>query len=427
MMDKSKGGNDTLNIVMMHGMGIKGDTIFDKFGHEIANQMGFRLNRVKNYNYPTMPWMKELHYDKDSMLADQSILRIMEFREKKDTNRVIRFYSFVWSPQTIKSKTWLNALDDDRGRQKQNYRLKTKVVTEGLTDVVLYQNEKYRRFLQFSMVFAMAHTEAVNPFAEPDSIRIKKYASNANTVVMTTSLGSKFLWDVLGDKDRKTIFDYYKNNIPGFPMELKNPEQLFKPIAESRQQTQQNREVFKNFVDKIEHFVFLSNQLPLLGLTNATPDSYNNADQLSYIAYQGYLETDSLEDAKILNYRKDTIGVSVGSKKNLVDIKKVFFNDPNDMLGFQVPHKLLKSDKYVQVQMNYAKKNIFLLANPEKAHEGVTSFSKFTWKCRLFPKFRYRGGKRTATLLVSGHDGDKNKKRRCRCRMTEPSCKKCRK
>ncbi len=427
MMDTKKGGKDTLNIIMMHGMGIKNKTIFDKFGQEIAEQLGLKRVKEKDYYYPTQPWMDELKYKKDSMLADQSVLRILEFQDKKNSKKILRFYSFVWSPITNKSKDWLNNLDDDRRRQKQNHRLKTKVVTEGLTDVVLYQNEEYRRFMQFNMVFAMTHTEAVDPFAEPDKIRISKNSSNANTVIMTTSLGSKFLWDVL--RQRNSIFTYYTNptratRFSGFPKFLVNPQQLFDPILGSRENTRLDPTVYNNFIGKVKQFVFLSNQLPLLGLTDATPSSFDIEDELNFLAYQGYLNTDILVEAnnKINDSSKDD------RTKKLEDIPKIFFNDPNDMLGFQVPRKLLQqSDKYVQVQMNYAKKNIFLLASPEKAHEGVTGFNKFIWKCSLFPKFRYRGGKRTATLLVAGYDGAMNHKRKCRCRMTEPSCQKCRK
>ncbi len=340
----STDSENVVNVLLIHGMGRKKNTHYDKLSRCMARELGYEYVQTKQWSYPTEPWLKQLNLHPGQDLSAQSYFRIMEFRDPKNQEKVLRFCSLVWSPVTEASKRWLLKLDDDPRRALLNVFLKKKVMTDGFSDAVIYLNPVFNEYIRINLGFAMAHMEADDPMAATLSF---EDPSKGKNIIISASLGSKMLWDMFhkGVDSLK-----YFTMPPGFEDIIdfhSPPDSIIPPFLPPH--------TIERFASKVEGIYMLSNQLPLIGMVGFQPNTSISADTLNNIAYFDWYKQ-----------IQDFIETKNGNRPQLV-----VFNDPNDLLGFRIPIKANNKDM-VLVSMKVALFDfLHLIAEPGSAHTRI--------------------------------------------------------
>lgn len=187
------------------------------------------------------------------------------------------------------------------------------LVNDGLGDAVLYLNPSYRSAVHTSIQIG------IEKACELDS-----QLCNKPNVVVSSSLGSKMLFDVLDEN-----------------LKMKNIN-------------------YENFFSNIQQVFMTSNQIPLLDLYSAT---YDMNASTPFVKNKSATLTDM--DKKINNF-------TLYKKKNKdKKLPIIAFSDPNDALSYNIYYESNNKIEFTNVTLTYARWWWFnLVANPLKAHQG---------------------------------------------------------
>lgn len=309
---------DSEDIVIYHIHGMGSHTSNEKnivsFYNNIATKMGFDEQSNKYY----LLVKDNFHYGNMSI-----------FKYVNNSSRKLKVVSLSWSDIMLPKE--LDLQDESNPYKKRiayiNKKLK-KFMNDGFGDAILYLNPIYKK---------IAH-DSIRLGIEKACIEDKKLC-NPKNVIISSSLGSKMLFDVLDEN-----------------LEMKSDK-------------------YKEFFPKIEQVFMTSNQIPLIDLVST--DLY-----LKSIEDNKYLKisqntSNNKNVSAISKMSNNKILFEIQNTINKYNLNKslpiIAFSDPNDALSYFIPYssKTNKKMTFTNVTLSYAKLWwLGILANPAKAHGG---------------------------------------------------------
>jgi hypothetical protein len=307
--------SEDIVIYHIHGMGNHTSSEKDivSFYNKIAEKLDFKI--LSNDGFLL---------EKDNYYYGN--ISIFKYRNKN--SRQIKVISLSWSDITLPKELDLSN-DSNPYKNRIAYINKgmKKFMNEGFGDAILYLNPIYKKTVHTSIQLGI----------EKACIEDEKLC-NPKNVIVSSSLGSKMLFDVLDEN-----------------LEMKSTK-------------------YKEFFPKIEQVFMTSNQIPLLNLVNT--DLYlKNKDDDKYLKISNNTNNISVNTLsqingnKVLTEIQDTVNKYNSNKR----LSIITFSDPNDALSYYLPLTDEPSEKIIFTNVTLSYANWWLLgvlANPMLAHGG---------------------------------------------------------
>jgi hypothetical protein len=314
--------SEDIVIYHIHGMGrhhSKEDSIVS-FYNKVATQMGF--DKLSNECFK----LKENDFNYGNMTI---------FNSKNKNSRNFKVVSLSWSDITLPKQLSLNNDSNPYLERVAYANKKIKMfMNDGFGDAILYLNPNYKEAVHTSIRLGI----------EKACIEDTKLC-NPKNVIVSSSLGSKMLFDVL---DENYVMKEAK---------------------------------YKDFFPQIAQIFMTSNQIPLIDLFSTDISIKHSKGEKDLIISQN-LNTEkanSNESTKTL-YKIENIINKYSSKNKKLPI--IAFSDPNDALSYYIPYtgkcdrttnvkNCVETMSFTNVTVSYANWWWFgILANPVLAHGG---------------------------------------------------------
>jgi hypothetical protein len=260
-----------IKVLIIHGIGPQTEDYANPFIQKMAQKLGYTLNDT-------------LTLDTMSFENNRGKTFIHKYKIKGNW---ISFYSIFWSEitQPYRERLKENHSEFKGNRAWLNNKIKKEVLNDNLIDFVLYTSNTFKKEIKHPVY------ETLNKIYE-DNIKVeRKY--NLTKSILTPQLDKK-IYMISGSLGSKILLDVISNYevLPG--------EKIVLP------------EIQKYYKDQLKSIFMLSNQLPLLSLSYASPDY----ESTNYV-YQNYFGL-----CNFLNQPSNST------------INLVSFYDPNDILGY---------------------------------------------------------------------------------------------
>lgn len=281
--------------------------------------------------------------------GDHGSIRVCEYRDAHGER--LRVYELVWSPLTEKLKEDYLGVDR-RGRDRLigDRVLKNELLNDRFADAVLYLGGEFKTAMQNPIRYALCFmlndpltaralempvdpVHACAPFLEEGAVlRLPRDRAFA---IVTQSLGSTMVWE--------TLVQMHEDGQAG-------PNVPFRAIAEE-------------ILGRTRMVFMLANQLPLLRLGSVDrplpPGTMTESTRARPSAFPPKL--------------KGVVGQARTKAEEPKPIQVVAITDPNDLLGYAIPHHLVEDARpylaVTNVSVSIAKRG-FLFVDPLKAHTG---------------------------------------------------------
>lgn len=288
-LSNSLGINDTLKILMVHGMRNKSGNHFEGMSVNMAHLLEYQdkhpvledriASDPKRYDDKNKRLIDKLQISSPSnqpWIATTFLHTDLYYNKQKQT--WLKVYRLEWSPITRTAKNLLTKqLDKDDFRTHLSSFVKERYLIDVFGDLALYLNEDYKN----ALLGAVGST--VRNMAIEDS------EDKSRLAIVTGSFGS-FM-----------VTDFIKAN----------------------RQSKEAEECIENFIDKLGGIYMISNQLPWSSLTHLPFDTTGQEQINAALNKNTYANFQVFCDA--INIRE----------RNPLNI--VAFYDPNDVFGFPLP------------------------------------------------------------------------------------------
>ncbi len=331
---------DVVNIVFVHGSGTHDLDEFDQFSNSLAKSGGFTFDKTTDISVPNQKWLASFNLDPKNDLSNTGNIRLTQYTKppinasNQKTEKHLRIYSVNWSNITAKTKNWLKENDKDNRRLVGNRKMKY-VVTDKFTDLVLYTGE-FKKLIQLVTLVAIGRTSAIDPFLPEENLKFD-FNQNHKNILIGSSMGSTIIWDIIHNNN---FSEMNTNNL-----EENQPLALLDIESSDDNSLNYQQSFLDSFYNNLERIYLMSNQLPLFGLYHVEPDlqDINKIESSAYCHWGN-------------------------PHHSLENIKLIALNDPNDVLGFNLPNSL-GNENIINIKY-WNSKFRFLFANPARAHTG---------------------------------------------------------
>ena len=282
--------DDTLKILMIHGMRQKNQSHFKGMSKNIAQLLGYKAQASESQLIPAAAYsnrgnFKSIPIEKGSSdLVGTSAIHIDKYYHASKKNW-LNIYRLEWSPitQNAKDKLLIKGIDYDPFRTHFSSYVKNNYLIDIFGDLALYLNPAY----QALMLNAVEKTFKVMKIDDPND--------HSKLALITGSFGS-FM-----------IMDYIESN-------------LGKDYC------------VEHFIQNISAVYMISNQLAWSKLTQLPLETNTTSDLETAMQINTYKNFES-----ICNLRKQNSGEP---------LNVIAFYDPNDVFGFKLPESI---DSYLKV------------------------------------------------------------------------------
>lgn len=307
--------SEDIVIYHIHGMGrhTSNEKEIVSFYNKIAQEMGF--NKLSNDYH--------LLVKNNAYYGNMSIIKY-----SNETSRKIKIVSLSWSDITLPKE--LDLLDESNPYKNRIAYINNKLkifMNDGFGDAILYLNPIYKKTVHTSIRLGIEKACSED-----------KKLCNPKNVIVSSSLGSKMLFDVLDEN-----------------LEMKSVK-------------------YKDFFPKIEQVFMTSNQIPLIDLF--TTDVYlKSKDKNKYLKISQNTNNKSVNSNSQISNNK--VLIEIQNTVNKYNLEKslpiIAFTDPNDALSYFIPktHVTNENMTFTNVTLSYANWWwLGILANPALAHGG---------------------------------------------------------
>lgn len=366
--EKVKGLNhdlsDTVNILIIHGIGYKAPYYADKLIINICNEMnisGFDIAKKKKIE-PKFQSNLNPEFNKGAIYFFE-----LNSNFKK---QVVRFYVIHWSPLTYEFKDELVKYDFDKRRSKIIHALKKKIVDENFADIATYMNPDYNQYIQKMVEQAFLLVFRRNPLSTGDSsVYIPKSLN-----VLSGSFGSKIIFDVFNRN-----LEWMRKNEDSLNFEQRNSLHYLNRI---RQHFKDSIERF--LVEKPISFYMLTNQIPLFSIGTQSSSSSEGTDP-SYAVNSVENEIRRFsQNIQNSSYFKNNMVLQAKDSSSIDSLRNkqiIVFNDPNDFLSYRIRKEIFGNRTFGISNVSIRNAKVFLpgiikISNPAKAHENAFSNTK---------------------------------------------------
>lgn len=339
---------DSLSILIVHGIGVHPDDYSSQLQTGIAKRLGMAE--------------KTESYEKfDILLDDYKVAKLIRREFESKENKKLYFVEMNWSYGTTPIKEhFLNVDPNNKFLEKgdlQKNRLKLnslgkRMVNEKFSDAIIYSGS-FKTYLQYAVSQTICWTLTKQESTKANNFKcdFSHNTSNNDIVLISASLGSAMVFD--------TVTKYQPTSLPG---EKSLSEEKLKKFNDS----------MLEFAAKTSHIFMMANQLPLIGLTELGKPKgskwpANSNKDLCEVSKSGELKTGFTEFIRIRN-------TWIKNGNTPPQLQVVAFNDPNDLLTYEITQKFKDSCKCKNVNFvnatvtNASTGYFFVLANPISAH-----------------------------------------------------------